>query len=154
MEKKWISKVAGRAIAGALIGLGLSCLIGVLISFKIGDGNYYAVSPTLVKAQGSELNAVLVQMLVSMVYGAVWAASSFIYETEKGSLLQKTLLHYILNISVTLPVFHIMRWDNGRLSGMANTFIGVSAVYVLLWVLRYLIVLAEMKRINGRLPRR
>ena len=63
-------KVFLRALLGAPIGLSISLLIEVLISLIVGDGKFYAVEPHLAASCGSELNAVIVQMLARLLDGA------------------------------------------------------------------------------------
>ena len=86
MKKKLIF----RCLIGAPLGLALSTLITVFISLTVGDGNYYAVVPSLIGDCGSELNAVLLQTVCSLLYGAAWAGASLIREKEDRSLLRQT----------------------------------------------------------------
>ena len=59
--------------AGALFGVALSTIIAILISLTVGDGHFYAVVPELIADCGGELNAVMLQTALSMLYGAAAA---------------------------------------------------------------------------------
>ena len=72
MKKKAII----RCSVGALLGLAISTIIAIAISLFVGDGNFYAVTPNLVADWGTELNAVLLQSICSLLYGAAWAGAS------------------------------------------------------------------------------
>ena len=62
--------------AGALFGVALSTIITILISLTAGDGRFYPVVPELIADCGGELNAVMLQAALSMLYGAAWAGAA------------------------------------------------------------------------------
>ena len=68
------------------LGVTLSLLITILISLTVGDGRFYAVVPELVADCGGELNAVILQTALSMLYGAAWAGAALIWKQEQWSL--------------------------------------------------------------------
>ena len=69
-------KVLLRCLIGAPLGLAISVMITIIISIIMNDGVYYAVVPELVHDCGNELNAVLLQTVLSLIYGAAWAGAS------------------------------------------------------------------------------
>ena len=73
-------RILCRALIGAPIGLAISTAITIFSSLIYGDGNYYPVVPALVEQCGNEINAVVAQMIASLLYGAVWAGASVIWE--------------------------------------------------------------------------
>ena len=73
-----------RCVFGAAVGLTINVLITILISAFIGDGQFYAVPPMLIEDCGGELNAVVIQAVCSMIYGAAWSAADLIW-TDKNS---------------------------------------------------------------------
>lgn len=68
MKKKMIL----TGLFGALVGVALSTLITLAISLMHNNGYYYAVVPELIAFCGSEVSAMLLQTLCSMLYGAIW----------------------------------------------------------------------------------
>ena len=66
-------KVAIRCLIGAPIGLALSTMITIAISLIVGDGRFYAVVSELIADCGTEMNAVLLQTVCSLLYGAAWS---------------------------------------------------------------------------------
>ena len=65
-------RILCRALIGAPIGLAISTAITIFSSLIYGDGNYYPVVPALVEQCGNEINAVVAQMIASLLYGAVF----------------------------------------------------------------------------------
>lgn len=86
------------------MGLAMSTVITILISLVVGDGVYYAVAPSLAADMGGEINAVLLQAGLSMIYGAAWASASVIWDAEKWSLLKMTLVHLLVTSLATFPI--------------------------------------------------
>ena len=69
-----------RIVLGILREIVISYFITIGISFIIGDGYYYPCVPTLVERFGNEMIAVSIQTLLSVILGAGFAGSSFIWE--------------------------------------------------------------------------
>ena len=67
MKKKMIL----TGLFGALVGVALSTLITLAISLMHNNGHYYAVVPELIAFCGSEVSAMFLQTLCSMLYGAI-----------------------------------------------------------------------------------
>ena len=102
-------KVIIRCLIGAPIGLALSTIITIAISLTLGDGHYYAVVPELIADCGTEINAVLLQAICSLLYGAAWAGASLIWEIDDWSILRQTVTHLIVCSLCTFPIAYFMR---------------------------------------------
>ena len=76
-------KVLKRALIGAPIGVTISVIISIITSLSSGDGLYHAISQQLVNDIGNEITAFIIQTFFSMLYGAVWAGASAIWDNEK-----------------------------------------------------------------------
>lgn len=59
--------MAIRCLIGAPIGLALSTIITIAISLTVGDGRFYAVVSELIADCGTEINAVLLQTVCSLL---------------------------------------------------------------------------------------
>ena len=69
-------KVLLRCLLGAPIGLAIGTIVTIIISLTVGDGVYYPVVPKLITDCGNEMNAVLLQAVCSLIYGAAWGGAS------------------------------------------------------------------------------
>ena len=83
-------KVILRSLIGAPIGLSISFIITLIISVIINKGEYYPVMPKLTALCGNELNAVVIQTVCSLIYGAAFGGASIIWDMENWSLLKQT----------------------------------------------------------------
>ncbi len=138
-------------LIGAPIGLALSTLITICISLCIGDGNYYPVVPTLAAECGSELNAVALQALCSMLYGAAWSGASLIWDQEHWSMLRQTVTHLAICSTATLPTAYLMHWMEHSAAGILSYFGIFIAIYAVIWLGMYLRMRQRVRRINARL---
>lgn len=111
-------RILCRALIGAPIGLAISTAITIFSSLIYGDGNYYPVVPALVEQCGNEINAVVAQMIASLLYGAVWAGASVIWEMDDWSLLRQTVTHLLAGSIATFPVAYLMYWMKHSIAGV------------------------------------
>ncbi len=123
-------------LRGAPIGLAISTAITILTSLHIGTGEYYAVVPELVADCGSEINAVLLQALCSMLYGAAFAGASVIWDTD-WSLARMTVVHFLICSSATFPIAWLMRWMEHSVGGVLKYFGIFVLIYLTIWISQY-----------------
>ena len=143
-------KVLLRALLGAPIGLSIGFLVTLLVSAGFGDGKFYPVTPELTALCGTELRAVAVQTAVLLLYGAVWAAASVIWETE-WSLLRQTVTH-LLDCSLSaLPTAYFMHWMPHTVGGILGYFGIFFGIYAGIWLGNYLSVRARIREMNEKL---
>ena len=126
-------KIVLRCLAGALFGVAFSYIITIIISLTIGDGNFYPIVPELAADCGSEMNAVLLQMIFSLIYGAAWSGASLIWEQENWSLLRQTVTHLIICSLATFPVAYLLRWMAHTVSGIIIYFSIFAIIYFVIW---------------------
>ena len=81
-------KIIRRCLAGMPVGVMISVVITIIISLTNGDGKYYMVHPDLVTDCGTEIAAVIIQTLCSMLYGAAFAGASVVWDTDWSLLLR------------------------------------------------------------------
>lgn len=144
-------KIFCRAVLGAPLGLTISWCIALIISAIIGDGQFYAVVPSMVTDCGGEFKAVLLQTLVSALYGAVWGGASVIWEVERWSLTRMTLTHLALCSLATLPVAWFSRWMPHSLWGAVSYFALFFTIYAAVWLGQYLRIRRRLRQINQKL---
>lgn len=96
-------KILFRSFFGAPIGVTISLIITVIFSLCTGQGEYYPAPHELVDwCGGNETTAVIVQMICSMIVGAVCGGASVIWEIEKWNLLKQTLINFAV---IAVPFF-------------------------------------------------
>lgn len=137
-----------RCLLGAPIGLAISTIITVVISITVGDGKFYPVVPELVSDCGTELNAVVVQCICSLIYGAAWAGASLIWEEDNWSLLRQTITHLIVCSVATFPIAYLMRWMSHSTLGIAVYFGIFIGIYAIIWISQYTSIKKRLDQIN------
>lgn len=139
-----------RCLLGAPVGLAISTFITILISCIIGDGIFYPVVPQLVSDCGNELNAVLLQTVCSLLYGAAWAGASFIWKIENWSILKQTLSHLLICSFATFPIAYFMRWMPHNGPGILMYFGIFFAVYLFIWITQYFSYKKQLQKMNEK----
>ena len=140
-----------RCLLGAPLGLAISTIITIVISLSVGDGGYHAVVPSLAQDLGSEINAVVLQALLSMVYGAAWAGASVIWDAERWSLLKMTLVHLLVTSLATFPIAYFARWMPHSTTGIV-LYIGIFvAIYAGIWFSQYSAMKKKIRAMNERI---
>jgi hypothetical protein len=144
-------KIILRGLLGMPIGLAISYIVTLIVSIIVGKGNYYPVVPDTINTFGTELNAVIIQTVLSMLYGAVWGGASVIWELENWSLLKQSATHLILVSVATFPVAFFMHW-------MPQNFLGVIIyygiflfIYASIWLGTFIKIKYQIKDINNNL---
>lgn len=143
-------KVLFHCVFGGAMGLTISTLITIVISATVGDGNFYPVAPGLIEDCGSELNAVILQTVFAMVYGAAWAASSLIWEVERWSLLRQTVTHLLVCSFSALPIAYLMHWMPRTAGGIALYFAIFFGIYLVIWLVQYGSMKARIRKMNEK----
>ena len=144
-------KVLLRCLAGAPIGLAISTIITIIISLTVNDGVYYAVVPELIDDCGNELNAVILQAVLSLIYGAAWAGASVIWEIDHWSLLKQTVTHLVICSLSTFPIAYFTRWMSHNAKGILLYFGIFFGIYLLIWLSQYSVMKKRLEQINEKL---
>ena len=149
MNKQLWNKALRRALIGMPIGLLISTVITIIHSLNMGDGHYYAVVPALIDDCGSEINAVLIQFFCSLLYGAVYAGVTVIWEKD-WSLTKMTAVHFLICSAATFPIAYLIRWMEHTPAGVLKYFGIFLAVYVAIWIGQYLRMKRNVDAINKK----
>lgn len=140
-----------RCLLGAPLGLAISTVITILISLIIADGRYHAVVPELTSEMGSEINAVVLQAVLSLVYGAAWAGASVVWDAEHWSLLKMTLVHLIVTSVATFPIAYFARWMPHDAKGILIYFGIFVVIYVSIWASQYSAMKEKIREMNEKI---
>lgn len=144
-------EILKRSLLGAPLGVAIGVIITIIISLAIGDGNYYAVVPALVDDMGSEINAVILQTVLSLVYGAAWAGASVVWDAEGWSLLKMTLVHLAIASVATFPIAFFARWMPQTLVGVL-LYVGIFLfIYAGIWFSQYSAMKKRVQELNAKI---
>lgn len=144
-------EILKRSLLGAPLGIAIGVIIMIIISLTVGDGRYYAVVPELVNDMGSEINAVILQTVLSLVYGAAWAGASVVWDAEGWSLLKMTLVHLAIASIATFPIAYFARWMPHTLGGVL-LYIGIFLfIYAGIWLSQYSAMKKRVREMNEKI---
>ncbi len=146
-----LKNIIKRALIGAPIGFALSTFITVIISVIIGDGEFYPVVPAMAVEFGSEINAVVAQMLFSFLYGGAFAGASVIWEADSWSLLRKTVTHLIIVSVCTFPVAYFCHWMGHDIVSIISYFAIFFMIYLSIWISQYIAIKKNLQVMNEKL---
>lgn len=134
-----------RAGFGFLLGMVAGVFIVIGMSFAAGGS--IALPDKLLVMMGSEAGALLAQVLISGLFGAIpWAGITF-YEMDSWGLLKQAVVHYA---SYTVA-FLILGYAAGWVETPADmAFVaGIFAVgHAIIWAIMYTRYKAEAKELN------
>lgn len=143
-----IKKAISRALIGIPIGIAIGYIMTIIASAIAGDGFHHAVMPELTVIFGGELNAVLVQLLVFILYGIVFGGSSVIWEIDNWSVLKQTLVHMVIVSVVFFPLSWFMMWIPRSFAGIAMYVAIFLVIYAAIWFSTWLLIRHSLSKIN------
>lgn len=145
-------KILFRTLMGAPIGVLVSLIITIIFSLCMGHGEYFpAPHELIVWCGGNETTAVIVQMICSLLVGAIGGGSSVIWEIEKWSLLKQTLVHFAVIAVPYYGISYVMNWLPHYLYGALGYSGSFILVYVVMWCSIYFSIRAKIKKMNKQL---
>ena len=104
-----VAKALRLAAIGILAGMVVGVSIVIVISFADG-GDSLVMPSVLLEKTGSEAGALLVQMLVSGVYGAIPIGGAIVYEFDSWGLLKQAVVHYVTYTAAFLLIGSLVGW--------------------------------------------
>ena len=133
MNRNLWKRAGLRGLMGMPIGVTISLAITIVISLIIGKGDYVPVVPQLIQECGSEISAVIAQTVCSLLYGAVYAGASVVWETD-WSLLKMTAVHFAVCSLGALPIAYAMWWMDHSVKGALIYFGIFLLIYAVIWL--------------------
>ena len=142
-----------RVILGFLIGDFIAIIVPLFISIIINDGNFYPIPPSFIKDSGSELNAAVLQYILSGLCGFGCAASSVFFSSDRLNILQSTALNF-LGVSIsTLPIAYVCHWINHSVAGVISYIAIFIAIYIIIWLVSYLSIKSIIVKANKKISK-
>lgn len=134
-----------KTLKAAGIGFLLGIVIGDLIAFLTGNsdtgGITFASAKLLDMAGGNAVIAMLLQSLISGLYGAVCFAGMSFYEIERMPLAVATALHCALIVLLFIPIALLLGWVS-----QIETQLIISGIQLVCFFIIWLIMYAGFKK--------
>jgi hypothetical protein len=130
-----VAKALRLAAIGILAGMVVGVSIVIAISFADG-GDSLVMPSVLLEKTGSEAGALLVQMLVSGVYGAIPMGGAIVYEFDSWGLLKQAVVHYVTYTAAFLLIGSLVGWvaTPAEMALMAGVFL---VGHCIIWFVMY-----------------
>ncbi len=142
-----------RGLLGFPLGVFLGYAITIGVSLFHGDGGYAPVVPALIEEVGSELNAVMVQFLLTGLLGAGCAACSVIWAMERWSIVKQSGVYFLLLALLMLPTAYLCHWMDRSFWGIVGYLMVFVGIYLAVWLIQYWVCKRKVKAINRKLPK-
>ncbi len=145
-----LKKMLSRALVSAPICMLINQIVGICVSLSIGDKRYSPVLPAFAARFPSDTTAVIVQLLLIGLVGAVFAACSVIFEVERWSFLKQGLVHLAITLSVTIPVCLFCWWPQnpGGLWILVGSWL---FCYAATWLSQYLLFRRRVRALDAKI---
>lgn len=138
-----------RMIRRIILGFLLGTAIGNLIAWFFGS----YVSSMLVARMGSVPAAILVQSLVSGLYGSFALTGTLFYDVEQWSLTRSSVMHFLVIAVLYVPTAMFLGWANSATEILIVEGILLVA-YFIIWLVIYLRYKKEVRSLNEMLNKR
>ncbi|KYH30612.1 hypothetical protein CLTEP_25560 [Clostridium tepidiprofundi DSM 19306] len=145
-----LKKAILRGFLGIPIGVFISTTISIIYSLVYGK--LMVVTP--VDGAMSSLNLYLIQYIVSIIIGFVFASSSVIFEVEKLNLAKQTVIHFIITLVVFLPCSIVARWLEFNFAAILVYILIFIVIYMAIWFIQYFSWKRKINKLNKKLNER
>jgi hypothetical protein len=146
-----LKKALLRGLLGAPLGVFIGYTITILISMYLKDGGYSPVVPQLMETMGNEINAIVLQYLLSALLGFASAFGSAVFEIEEWSITKQTMIHFLLLSVSMFPVAYFTYWMRHTLWGILS-YVGIFiALYAVIWAIQIYFWKKRIEGINRKL---
>lgn len=146
-------KIFLRGAFGFPIGITIGYIITIITSAIWADGYYSPCVPELISTTGSEINAVILQALLSGLLGMGFAASSVIWEMENWSIVKQTGIYFGIVSVIMMPVAYFLYWMEHSVMGFLSYFGIFAFIFIIIWLIRFFTSRRIVKRLNENLNR-
>ena len=131
----------------ACIGFVLGMIACTLICAVIGAPEHTLVNPALIRKMGSTGNAILIQTLLSGLYGAIIWMGILLYDVEEMPLALATLLHYLCIALPYIPLSFFLGWVNSWRQLLVIELLQLAGFFVI-WLIMDHSYKKQIKELN------
>lgn len=142
------SKVLVNTLVGVLIGIGIGYMMNV--GMCASTGHYMAGVPELVSKVG-DLRAAQMLLFYSGLIGAVFGGMRFVWEREDWSLLKRTAIYFVVNLSVMLFSAYQMCWIGNSVWSLVVFIAMFVAIFIVCWFIFHAIAKKRIQELNAGL---
>lgn len=142
-----MKKALLRGFLGMPLGVFISTTIGVIYSLTYQQ---LMVTPP-VDGTATQLEAYVIQYVMSMIIGFVFAFGSAIFEVDEWSLAKQTALHFLLTSIVFFPCSIMARWVEPNALSIIAYFLIFIAIYLIIWFSQYNSLKRKIAKLNEKL---
>ena len=141
--KRGFTSFALSSFAGLIVNL----IIDIIMNARGLEG-FISMSPDYVALFPSVTIAAYVNVLLYGVIGATFALSVYIYEVERIGFIIQSIIYFIITSSVCVGIT-ILLWQLHKYpSAFISTLAGYLATHIIMMVIEYRKLKADIKVIN------
>lgn len=141
-----LKTILKRALLGFLIGMAMGDGIAVISSLFSG-GSFMPVAQSLVQKTGGIGEALLVQTLLSGVYGSIAFGSISLYDIEKLPLALTSVLHCMIIVLLHIPNALFLGWEETLADVLIMAGIQIAS-YFIVWLILYFSYRKQVSELN------
>ena len=153
-EKQALLRMGAGGAAGAVLLLPLGGLFNDLVSgglIAMGPHiPFRLVSSDLVRLAGSEVLALVIQLLLYFALGALLGLSTLPFADDGRSLVLRSLAHFAVTAGVLALTVWLLGWA-WSWQALAVYLVLLAAVYLLIWLARWVGWYVEVADLRARL---
>lgn len=146
-----------RILAGAVLGGALFFLIGALLNgisegALMGKTDFFVpISTVLTGRTGSSATALLIEMVLYCILGALVGGASLPFAEERDKLLLRSACHFVVIAGIATLLTWLCDWNKGEV-GFWLLLIGIiAAIYFIIWIGRWIGWNGEIRQIRDKL---
>lgn len=147
-----------KLVSYGLIGFVVGPFINTIISLGISYAHatswgwvFSSVAPGFVSVIGNQLNAYLVQFLLTAVLGAGISMAAVIWQMEHWSYAKRFILHFLALLLLFAPIGYFLQWLPHSLVGILLYLAIFIVIYFIYWAVITIIVRHKIKQVNQKL---
>ena len=141
--KRGFTSFALSSFAGLIVNL----IIDIVMNAALKTG-FNSMSPEYVALFPSVTIAAYVNVLLYGIIGATFALAAYIYEVERIGFIIQSIIYFVITSSVCVGIT-ILLWQLHRYpAAFFSTLAGYFATHVIMMVLEYRRLKADIKVIN------
>lgn len=143
-----MKKVIQRGFLGFPIGIAIGFIVTLIISAIIGDGLLHSAKPEIIERMGNELNAVILQTILSGIMGAGFSTASVIWEIDSWSLAKQSGIYFAISCAIMFPIVYLANWMPHSTAGVLQ-YVGIFvAIFIIVWLIQYFVWKNKIKKMN------
>lgn len=130
-----MSKWLVRLISGGIIGIAIGFMMALAFSVGYGADVFMPSSPSFVSEFSTNLWATVASAGLWFLMGVVFSGSAVVFEAERLSIVQQTIIHAGLTFLLFTPLALLAGWFPLKVMWLLSYTFEFMLIYVALWCL-------------------